>query len=42
MGNYRQVALAKARQLGCDGIHAMGDLWMPCWRHPGPPSTHQH
>ena len=38
----RQLALEKARQLGCDGIHAMGDLWMPCSQHPGPQSTHQH
>lgn len=38
----RQVALQKARELGCEGVHAMGDLWMPCSEHPSQPSTHQH
>jgi hypothetical protein len=38
----KQVALEKARALGCDGVHAMGDLWMPCSEHPSQPSTHQH
>ena len=33
------VALEKARALGCEGVHAMGDLWMPCAQHP---SVHQH
>jgi len=30
----RQVALQKARELGCEGVHAMGNLWMPCSEHP--------
>jgi hypothetical protein len=30
----RQEALAKARELGCEGAHAMGSLWMPCASHP--------
>jgi hypothetical protein len=30
----KQLALAKARQLGCEGVHAMGSLWMPCAEHP--------
>ena len=38
----RQVALQKARELGCEGVHAMGDLWMPCSAHPVQQSTHQH
>jgi len=38
----RQLALQKARQLGCEGVHAMGDLWMPCSEHPTQHSTHQH
>ena len=38
----KQVALQKARQLGCEGVHAMGDLWMPCSEHSSQPSTHQH
>ncbi|MFM7636128.1 MAG: hypothetical protein ACKO7Z_11285 [Cyanobacteriota bacterium] len=37
----KQVALQKARQLGCEGVHAMGDLWMPCSEHSSQPSTHQ-
>lgn len=37
----RQVALQKARELGCEGVHAMGDLWMPCSEHPAHHSTHQ-
>ena len=35
----KQVALEKARALGCEGVHAMGDLWMPCAEHP---PAHQH
>jgi Protein of unknown function/GLTT repeat (6 copies) len=27
-------ALAKSRELGCQGVHAMGALWMPCGEHP--------
>ncbi|MBM5790248.1 MAG: hypothetical protein FJ053_00555 [Cyanobacteria bacterium M_surface_10_m1_298] len=38
----KQVALEKARALGCEGVHAMGDLWMPCSEHPVQQSTHQH
>ena len=36
----KQVALEKARALGCEGAHAMGNLWMPCSEHPSKPSTH--
>ena len=36
----KQVALEKARALGCKGAHAMGNLWMPCSEHPRQPSTH--
>jgi Protein of unknown function./GLTT repeat (6 copies). len=25
---------AEAHELGCEGVHAMGDLWMPCAEHP--------
>ena len=32
----KQVALQKAKELGCEGVHAMGSLWMPCQEHPGP------
>ena len=38
----RQVALQKARELGCEGVHAMGDLWMPCSEHPAHHSTNHH
>jgi hypothetical protein len=38
----KQVALEKARALGCEGAHAMGDLWMPCSEHPPQPSSPQH
>lgn len=38
----KQVALENARALGCEGVHAMGDLWMPCSTHPAQPSTHPH
>jgi hypothetical protein len=38
----RQVALQKARELGCEGVHAMGNLWMPCSEHPPQQSSHQH
>ncbi|MCP9860871.1 DUF3721 domain-containing protein, partial [Cyanobium sp. Cruz-8D1] len=30
----KQVALQKAKELGCEGVHAMGSLWMPCSEHP--------
>lgn len=35
---YRSKALAlrKAQQLGCQGVHRMGALWMPCAVHPHP------
>jgi len=33
----KAVALQKARELGCHGVHAMGALWMPCAQHPGSP-----
>lgn len=32
----KAVALQKARELGCNGVHAMGALWMPCAEHPKP------
>lgn len=38
----KRVALEKARALGCEGVHAMGDLWMPCSEHPPQSSLHQH
>ncbi|MFM9102075.1 MAG: hypothetical protein ACKOPS_12405 [Cyanobium sp.] len=28
--------------LGCEGVHAMGDLWMPCSEHSTRSSTHPH
>lgn len=30
----KALALQKARELGCHGVHAMGNLWMPCAEHP--------
>jgi hypothetical protein len=30
----KAVAQQKARELGCDGVHAMGSMWMPCAHHP--------
>ncbi|MBM5823628.1 MAG: hypothetical protein FJ082_14590 [Cyanobacteria bacterium K_Offshore_surface_m2_011] len=32
----REEALTKAKELGCEGAHAMGSLWMPCAEHPEP------
>ena len=32
----KQVALNKAKEQGCEGVHAMGSLWMPCQEHPEP------
>ncbi len=32
----RDEALRKAKELGCEGAHAMGSLWMPCEEHPTP------
>ncbi len=32
----REEALRKAKELGCEGVHAMGSLWMPCREHPTP------
>ncbi|EAQ69375.1 uncharacterized conserved membrane protein (DUF3721) [Synechococcus sp. RS9909] len=31
----REEAEAKAKQLGCSGVHRMGSFWMPCENHPG-------
>lgn len=33
----KQTALVKARELGCEGVHAMGALWMPCTSHQSTP-----
>ncbi|MCT0217453.1 hypothetical protein KQ304_00335 [Synechococcus sp. CS-1329] len=30
----RETAEQKAKELGCEGVHAMGSLWMPCSEHP--------
>lgn len=30
----REEAEAAANQIGCNGVHAMGKLWMPCEHHP--------
>jgi hypothetical protein len=30
----RELALERARELGCEGVHRMGSLWMPCAVHP--------
>lgn len=38
----REVALQKARELGCEGVHAMGNLWMPCSEHPAQHSSNFH
>jgi hypothetical protein len=32
----RAEAEARARELGCEGVHAMGRFWMPCAEHPQP------
>ncbi|MBM5803643.1 MAG: hypothetical protein FJ078_05925 [Cyanobacteria bacterium K_DeepCast_35m_m2_155] len=32
-------ALAKARELGCVGAHAMGSRWMPCALHQAEPAA---
>jgi len=32
----QEQALQAARRLGCQGIHHMGSLWMPCEHHPEP------
>ena len=29
----KKIALEKAAELGCNGAHAMGSLWMPCSEH---------
>jgi hypothetical protein len=31
----KETAVQKAKELGCEGVHAMGELWMPCSEHPG-------
>lgn len=36
----KQVALRKAAELGCEGVHAMGSLWMPCQHHPEDKNSH--
>ncbi|MDM7954150.1 MAG: hypothetical protein QUV07_13170 [Cyanobium sp. CZS 25K] len=28
------MALQKAKELGFEGVQAMGSLWMPCSEHP--------
>ena len=38
----KQVALEKAGQLGCKGVHAVGSMWMPCSEHSTQHPTHQH
>ena len=30
----REQAELEAKKLGCSGVHAMGELWMPCNAHP--------
>jgi hypothetical protein len=30
----KQLALEKAKKLGCQGVHPMGSLWMSCEKHP--------
>ena len=30
----REQALDQAEKLGCEGVHRMGDYWMPCSEHP--------
>ena len=30
----REEAEEAAKRLGCQGVHAMGKLWMPCEHHP--------
>jgi hypothetical protein len=32
----QEQALQAARRLGCQGVHRMGSLWMPCEHHPEP------
>jgi len=34
----KQVALQKAKELGCQGVHPMGTWWMPCAEHPAEPA----
>jgi len=29
----KKIAMEKAAELGCNGAHAMGSLWMPCSEH---------
>ena len=33
----REEAEAAAKRIGCEGVHAMGALWMPCEHHPESP-----
>ena len=37
----KQVALEQPRAIGCEGVHAMGDMWMPCSEHPATHQLHQ-
>ena len=30
----REEAEEESKRVGCDGVHAMGKLWMPCEHHP--------
>ena len=30
----REEAEQAAKRVGCEGVHAMGKLWMPCEHHP--------
>ncbi|MCP9830103.1 DUF3721 domain-containing protein [Synechococcus sp. JJ3a-Johnson] len=30
----KQVTRETAQELGCQGVHIMGSLWMPCEKHP--------
>ena len=34
----KALALQRAEQLGCQGVHRMGALWMPCAMHPTTPN----
>ena len=29
----KRIAVEKAKELGCTGVHAMRSLWMPCEKH---------
>jgi hypothetical protein len=38
----KAAALSKAREMGCSGAHAMGNLWMPCSEHPNHGKNSSH